>query len=377
MRCATARRTSTCSPSFAAGSGMALVSLNAVRKSFGSRTVLDGLDFAIEPRARVGVIGANGSGKSTMLRLIAGLEEPDAGTSVRRRGIVTSFLPQHPLGDERNALETVRAARPDLDELDRELHRISDQLASPELAADLDKMSRVLHRQEELVERWEEAGGPSIDGRGRATLLDLGLEEADLTLPTNALSGGQRKLIALAACLAQDPDVLLLDEPEAHLDAVGRSLLERLHLLLRRSRRRGLARPVPPRRDGQSDRRAPRRPDPHVAGQLLRVHARPGARAAAPAAAVRDPAEGDRAARSSDPALQGLGAPGRRRASHQAGAEQAAPDRPDGEGRAPRARAAQDRAPPAPARAGRPARLRAAPRRDAVRRGRRARATSS
>ena len=113
---------------------MAVVSLNAVRKSFGSRTVLDALDFRIEPGARVGVIGANGSGKSTMLRIIAGLEEPDAGTCVRRRGVVTSFLPQHPLGDERNALETVRAARPDLDEIDRELYRISDQLAAPELA---------------------------------------------------------------------------------------------------------------------------------------------------------------------------------------------------------------------------------------------------
>ena len=89
-------------------------------------------------------------------------------------------------------------------------------------------MSRVLRRQEELVERWEAAGGPSIDGRARAMLLDVGLAEAELALPTSALSGGQRKLIALAACLAQDPDVLLLDEPEAHLDAVGRSLLERL-----------------------------------------------------------------------------------------------------------------------------------------------------
>ena len=89
-------------------------------------------------------------------------------------------------------------------------------------------MSRVLRRQEELVERWEAAGGPSIDGRARAMLLDLGIDEADLLLPTSALSGGQRKLIALAACLAQDPDVLLLDEPEAHLDAVGRSLLEHL-----------------------------------------------------------------------------------------------------------------------------------------------------
>src|SRR4029453_9409606 len=61
-----------------------------------------------------------------------------------------------------------------------------------------------------------------------AMLLDVGLEEADLQLPTSALSGGQRKLIALAACLAQAPDVLPPDEPEAHLDAVGRSLLERL-----------------------------------------------------------------------------------------------------------------------------------------------------
>jgi ATP-binding cassette, subfamily F, member 3 len=207
---------------------MAILSLNGVRKSFGSRTVLDGLDFLVEPRARVGIVGANGSGKSTLLRLLAGLEEPDAGTVVRRRGITVSFLPQHPLGDERTPLETVRAARPDLADLDRELHRVSEQLGSPELAADLEKMARVLRRQEELVERWEAAGGPSLDGRARAMLLDVGIAEEDLALPTSALSGGQRKLISLAACLAQEPDVLLLDEPEAHLDAVGRSLLERL-----------------------------------------------------------------------------------------------------------------------------------------------------
>jgi ATP-binding cassette subfamily F protein 3 len=207
---------------------MALVSLNAVRKSFGSRTVLDGLDFLVEPRARVGIVGANGSGKSTLLRLLAGIEEPDAGTVVRRRGITVSYLPQHPLGDERTPLETVRAARPDLAELDRELHRVAAQLGAPELAADLERMARVLRRQEELVEQWEAAGGPSLDGRARAMLLDVGIAEDDLALPTSALSGGQRKLIALAACLAQEPDVLLLDEPEAHLDAVGRSLLERL-----------------------------------------------------------------------------------------------------------------------------------------------------
>src|SRR5688572_11318905 len=119
---------------------MALVSLNGVRKSFGSRTVLDGLDFLVEPRARVGIVGANGSGKSTLLRLLAGIEEPDAGTVVRRRGTTVSYLPQHPLGDGRTPLETVRAARPDLAQLDRELHRVSEQLGSPDVAADLEKM---------------------------------------------------------------------------------------------------------------------------------------------------------------------------------------------------------------------------------------------
>ncbi len=207
---------------------MAIRIINGARKSFGSRTVLDGLDFLVEPRARVGIVGANGSGKSTLLRLLAGLDEPDAGTVVRRRGTTVSYLPQHPLGDGRTPLETVRAARPDLAELDRELHRVSEQLGAPDLAGDLDRMARVLRRQEELVERWEAAGGPSLDGRARAMLLDVGIAEEDLALPTSALSGGQRKLVALAACLAQEPDVLLLDEPEAHLDAVGRSLLERL-----------------------------------------------------------------------------------------------------------------------------------------------------
>jgi ATP-binding cassette, subfamily F, member 3 len=207
---------------------VSLVAAAAVRKGFGSRVVLDGLDFAVGERARIGIVGANGAGKSTLLRLLAGLEEPDDGTVARRRGAHVSYLPQHPLGDERTALETVRAARPDLDELERELHRTAEQLAAPELAEDLDRMARVLARQEALVERWEAAGGPSIEGRARATLLDLGLAEDDLALPTSALSGGQRKLIALAACLAQDPDVLLLDEPEAHLDAVGRAQLERL-----------------------------------------------------------------------------------------------------------------------------------------------------
>ncbi|MGH3103244.1 MAG: ribosomal protection-like ABC-F family protein [Gaiellaceae bacterium] len=207
---------------------MTLLSLDGVSKSFGSRLVLDGLDLAVPAGARVGVIGPNGSGKSTLLRILAGLEEPDSGRVVRRRGLVVSYLAQHPLGDERSALETVSAARPDLLELEAELAATADRLGTTEVASDLDLMARVLRRQEQLLERYEAAGGPGFAGRARASLAQLGLEGEELALPTSALSGGQRKLVELAACLARSPDVMLLDEPEAHLDAVGRSLLEEL-----------------------------------------------------------------------------------------------------------------------------------------------------
>ena len=204
---------------------MALLQLRGIVKSFGSRTILDGLDFDVEPGARVGVIGPNGGGKSTLMRILAGLEEPDAGEAVQRRGLRLAYLPQQVEGDRRTSLATVRAARPDLDELERELARVSEQLGS--LGGDLDRMTRVLRRQERLVERWTAAGGPGFEGRTRALLLDL-VEEDDLERPTELLSGGERKLVVLAACLAQEPDVLLLDEPEAHLDVEARERMERL-----------------------------------------------------------------------------------------------------------------------------------------------------
>jgi ATP-binding cassette subfamily F protein 3 len=204
---------------------VALLQLRGVVKGYGARTILDGLDFDVEPGARVGVIGPNGGGKSTLMRILAGLEEPDAGEAAQRRGLTVAYLPQQVEGDERSALETVRAARPDLDELDHELARVAAQLGA--LGDDLDRMTRVLRRQEQLVERWTAAGGPGFDGRSRALLLDL-LDEDDLDKPTRLLSGGQRKLAALAACLARDPDVLLLDEPEAHLDVEARERMERL-----------------------------------------------------------------------------------------------------------------------------------------------------
>ncbi|HEV8460273.1 MAG TPA: ABC-F family ATP-binding cassette domain-containing protein [Gaiellaceae bacterium] len=207
---------------------MALLSARGIAKSFGSRLILDGLDFDVEPGVRLGMIGPNGGGKSTLLRILAGEETADAGELTQRRGLIVAYLPQQLEGDARTALQTLRAARPDLDELERELATVERGLA--ETGDDLDRMTRLLRRQEDLVERWTAAGGPGFEPRARALLTDVGLDDDDLDKPTRVLSGGQRKLVGLAACLLRDPDVLLLDEPEAHLDVEAR---ERLELLMR------------------------------------------------------------------------------------------------------------------------------------------------
>src|SRR5580765_2732973 len=204
---------------------MSLLQARGITKSFGSRLILDGLDFDVEPSVRMGIIGPNGGGKSTLLRILTGAETADVGEITTRRGLVLAFLPQQLEGDDRDALQTLRAARPDLDELEADLAKVEAQLA--EQGSDMAKLTRLLRRQEGIIERWTAAGGPGFEGRARALLAEVGLDD-DLRKPTRVLSGGQRKLVGLAACLLRDPDVLLLDEPEAHLDVEAREHMEHL-----------------------------------------------------------------------------------------------------------------------------------------------------
>jgi ATP-binding cassette subfamily F protein 3 len=206
----------------------AALSARGVAKSFGGRRVLEGLDLDLPARARVGLIGANGSGKSTLLRLLSGADTPDAGTVTVRRGAVVAHLSQLVTGDARTVRETIRDARPDVAALERDLARCESELADPALAADLDRMTRVLERQGRLLERRDALGAARLEGDAIRHLRDLGLAGAELDRPTSALSGGRRKLVALAACLVLEPDVLLLDEPEAHLDVERRRTVEDL-----------------------------------------------------------------------------------------------------------------------------------------------------
>jgi ATP-binding cassette, subfamily F, member 3 len=205
---------------------MTLIGLSCVEKSYGGRTVLRGLEMRVNAGARIGLVGGNGAGKSTVLRILAGTEDVDGGEVIRRRGSSVAALPQYIEGDERTPMEVVRAARPEISDLQEELQACEEQLGSPGVAADLRRMQRVLERQDRLLRRFTELGGPGFVGEARGYLRSLGLGGGDIYRPMRDLSGGQRKLAVLAACLARRPDVLLLDEPEAHLDAGRRELLE-------------------------------------------------------------------------------------------------------------------------------------------------------
>ena len=207
-----------------------MIVLNAhnVTKSYGGRLVLRQLDLVVQHDARIGLIGPNGAGKSTLLRLLAGLDDDYSGEISRQRDLRVAYLAQRIADDERTPLQLALASRPDLAAIEAELADVESDLARPEVIADLRQIERAMARQEQLLSRYDALGGAGFAGEARRHLLDTGLSESDLDAPLSALSGGQRKLAALAICLAQRPDVLLLDEPETHLDLERRAQLERI-----------------------------------------------------------------------------------------------------------------------------------------------------
>jgi ATP-binding cassette subfamily F protein 3 len=144
---------------------MTLVGLSSIEKFYGGRAVLRGLDMKVNAGARIGLIGGNGAGKSTVLRILAGTEEVDGGEAIRRRGSSVATLPQYIEGDERTPMEIVGASRPEISELQNELRACEEQLGSPGVASDLRRMQRVLERQERLLRRFTELGGPGFENR--------------------------------------------------------------------------------------------------------------------------------------------------------------------------------------------------------------------
>ena len=206
---------------------MLIARLDKIGLSFGTRCIFDGLDLTLNDGEKIGLVGPNGAGKSTLLRIIAGVEQPTAGACVLRSGIRVAYLPQE-YADQTTgaALDEVIGGRADLLALETELDAIEMALADPACASDMEVLGRTLERQAALLERYEEEGGPRFRNDARDLLVRLGLPPALHAQSVALLSGGQRKMVGLARCLIARPDILLLDEPDNHLDLPGKAMLE-------------------------------------------------------------------------------------------------------------------------------------------------------
>ncbi|MGE5464232.1 MAG: ABC-F family ATP-binding cassette domain-containing protein [Syntrophothermus sp.] len=196
----------------------------------GAHTIFRDLSWEVQHDQKIGLIGPNGAGKSSLFKLMIGEHSPEKGGSViRARNVSLGYLPQHPEFDpQRTAISLALEGNPRLMEVEAELQRVESRLGEPDVYNNPKALERVLDAQHRLLEEFESLGGSNYASRVRELLRGLGLPESDFDKPIQALSGGQKKLIGLAQLLLARPSVLLLDEPDNHLDMPGKAYLEKL-----------------------------------------------------------------------------------------------------------------------------------------------------
>ena len=196
----------------------------------GSHVIFRDLSWEVQHDQKIGLIGPNGAGKSSLFKLIIGEHSPEKGGAViKAKGVTVGYLPQHPeFEPEKTAMALALEGNPRIAEIEQELRRVEEKLGTPEVYNNVKALERALDAQHGLLEEYEFLGGLNYASRVRELLRGLGLPETDFEKPIRALSGGQKKLIGLARLMLRRPSVLLLDEPDNHLDMPGKAYLEKL-----------------------------------------------------------------------------------------------------------------------------------------------------
>ncbi len=209
---------------------MVSIQLTNATLIIGSHTILKSINWEIQQDQKIGLIGPNGAGKSSLLKLIlAEYQAEPGGTIVKAKGSTFGYLPQHPdFPPEKTALTLVLEGNSRVAEIESELLILETKMGDPMVFQNGKALDRALFNQQKLLDEYESYGGASYPSRVRELLIKLGLPESDLAKPASILSGGQKKLIGLARLLLQKPSVLLLDEPDNHLDIPAKGYLERL-----------------------------------------------------------------------------------------------------------------------------------------------------
>ncbi len=202
---------------------MSVVVLNDIHVSFGSEIVLDKLELQLHPNEKVGMVGANGTGKSTIFKLITGQVTPDIGKVIKQKGLRIGYLPQEAtFNGENTVLEEMHAGVEQIVKLQKHIHNVThemENLHGSDLKSKMAQYDRLCHD-------FETAGGYAYETRIQTTLAGLGFDPELHHAKTTALSGGQLSRLGLAQVLMLDADLLLLDEPTNHLDIQATEWLE-------------------------------------------------------------------------------------------------------------------------------------------------------
>jgi ATP-binding cassette subfamily F protein 3 len=209
---------------------MVILQLQHIGHSYGTQTVLEDISWELQTGERIGLVGPNGAGKSTLLQILVGQIQPDRGTLVKTGSLGrVGYLAQEPVLDPSHTVwQEVLGAATELNRIESELRRLEARLADPEVYGDENELERTLAAHARAQADFERLDGYRYESRAREILHALGFAENDFELSTTALSGGQSKLVGLAKLLIHEPQLLLLDEPDNHLDLDRKEYLSSL-----------------------------------------------------------------------------------------------------------------------------------------------------
>ena len=203
-----------------------MISVEGLKVEFGTRPLFDNVSFVVNPRDRIALVGKNGAGKSTMLKILCGIQKPTSGTVSIPNDCKVGYLPQvMKLQDDTTVREETRKAFARITEMKAELDRMQQEMAT-RTDYESDSYASLVERFTQEHERYMMMGGENYEAEIERTLSGLGFERSDLERPTKEFSGGWRMRIELAKILLTKPDVLLLDEPTNHLDIESIQWLE-------------------------------------------------------------------------------------------------------------------------------------------------------
>ena len=203
-----------------------MISIDNLKVEFGVKPLFDNVSFVVNDNDRIALMGKNGAGKSTMLKIISGLQEPTSGTVSVSKDTTVGYLPQvMNLQDSTTLHDEVLKAFGDVQRQQQLIERMGRELAE-RTDYETDSYMQLVHKYTSEQDRFQMMGADNYEAEIERTLTGLGFKRADFDRPTSEFSGGWRMRIELAKILLRRPDVLLLDEPTNHLDIESIQWLE-------------------------------------------------------------------------------------------------------------------------------------------------------